>query len=1603
MRKRILFLFLLLSGFCFAQVSVNLQQPPPNQLRAADLWKLTFINSGKSTLQVRLYGTLEEAREGIIVEGNSKSISLPPGMKRITYDDVKNGNVTFKSGKWREAFTRTGNAPSGDYTICIHVKDNSGEEIGSGCIDQRIEIISSPTLNTPTDGDSITVAQTTIFTWLPPMPPPSGQISYKIKIVELAANQSPEIAIQRNPSWFEQSGIRTTMFQYPVSARNFDLNKKYAWTVQCLNANGEGFGENNGNAQQFTFITKEPNHQLRGLSSTSTDTTNTGGGTGTVSVGDTIKAGLNGEFKAIVSQITTEADSSLTGKGRVYINWLMTSVAVEFKKIRVDTTKRLTSGGIVTSESGSTSTSYQAYPKAWAQSLLSGPGVANVVDNTLNWTNDQIDNLVSWTNGLNFGQPQINYKSNIPPPPIPNNALKMPFGLQFNNGNQKLVITEIIFKPNESKINLLAQEQFTKSATVYKLGFAGKYLKIHPNSIDFSSGRVELAEDITIPNITSNPKMKFTFKKGTANVGCYVQWADTGITDISLGLVIKFSRDWLLPVPTSSDTVIATISGNGTSMHDILLTGNLPSCEIVGTNGLKILADSISLDLSDTRNPAGMYFPKNYTDDTTATAKLLWQGLYVKSFALTLPETWKTGANPTHITASDLIIDDFGITMKMAATNVITFQSCKVANLSASLDTLDVSILKGSVTSASAKGLLVLPISKDTVTNTLKYTATFSQASGANNFQIVITPIGPIDADILKGKMTLDPTSNITATISPNSKILNVALNGKFNWDNPDFTPPVASSAFQSLGIKGVKMELGFENVGLTYKNTPTADSLTFSLGSWSFASPQKFLANFPVSIKKIYYKSLSTVATGNANIKELLRGAVMIDIVADLTEDIGGSTTLGAAFAVELNTSTIEFTPKFKGVFIDSIAVHADQPAVKIDGYLKMYEHDNVFGDGFKAALGVTFTAVTLQINALVQFGNTTYLNNNQYYRYWRVEADAKFSPGIPFLTGVGFYGFGGGAYFNMKVDSLVSAANPGTYAYTFIPKKSTFGFMVKTTIGTMPKVETFNADVSLMAQFNQNTHGIELIDFTGNFWIATKLTDRPNAKIYGGVDVSYNFPDKIFNMGANLTINVPNVITTPSPVGFVLNIDGRNNLWYFEFGTPSATKTVDVFGLNLYSYLMFGNDIPMPNGFTQNFINGYSTAIGSPPTIGGNVGSGGVGDKTKTGKGIATGVGIQFDKTYNENIHRGLCRQWSIAADLNVGAELNLAFMDQVGCTGINGYRASGNVGLYFNLTTTINGTSFHPKLCSSVSSNLFTVKLGAWLGGEFPNPVYLYGSVSGTIGVFDDLLHIQFNKSFTYGSSCTGSAVATVNAAQEDKAADLKNKLIQYVTPITHYNFPVTSTINAKYNLTPEQVFDVAENEGDGTIKNRTFKLVITKSLEVQNTNDTWSLKSLQSKLNNVGEYQYYLTIPISVSGTVIQASNQLSTTVTSSLNTNNGNTQIARNGAIRLTSIPSSVPPPPMPNFPNPIPNPINSLVADMEYRFIVTATLMESSPQQVQNTGTMAGRGTGYHTEQLWSPAKTRTGVSVTETKTVLFRTGGMPLVHLNSNTGNLTR
>ncbi len=1395
--------------------------------------------------------------------------------------------------------------------------------------------------------------------------------------------------------------------------------------------------------------------------------------TAIVAVGDTIKAGYNHEFNILVSQVSIDStNNKITGKGNVFVKWLGARVAVQFNEITLDTTRNLLTGKIL-------GESYPApapvYPQAWGEEIIANNNTANTTANNIaNWGNNTVADVINWTNstsgkivtwvnntaGTSINSPTIDPQAPIPTGPLTDNTtpVKFPLGVNFANGDQ-LAITEMVFRPNLSEFNLVVAKNTPPSwqapgEPAQLIGFLARNTKFHPNSVETPPERLELVEDVNIGNM--NNKITFTFiSPANSPNGCYIEWDDDGFSQFGIELESSFTREWLIPSPDDGTRSKATFVSTVQNWDDLVLTGNLQKSEIVDSQAMTIFAGNISLDLSDTINPTNLQsasdFPSNYAGDKT----MLFRGFHMEELTAEMPDCWQTNSNgvPT-ISIYDMIINDTGLTMVAEAVNVAAFRGANVADLIASIDTIHIDIRSSSFHDAYIKGKIGLPVSKaDSIQNPLKYHALFTTATQPPSFQLTIEPTGPIKATLLKGVMELDPTSNIVANVSKNpnyspgnsnskkyKKTFHATLNGNFVWDDVKLGP-----------VKHVNMNLGFQGIEMNYNNVQPNNKFNFNAGTWAFASPQKFLSNFPVTIENIAFNQKST--TGN----QLLHGDLNFDVIFNLSEDIGGQTKLAVEIAIEENpngTGTGKFKPKYISTRINDISIYAHLPAVSIDGTLEFRNDHPVYGNGFKGELEAAFKTPNIGIRALAEFGNTNYLNNGATYRYWRIEAAAKFQPGIPFLPGIAFYGFGGGAFSNMEGSLVENPTDPDTPPYySFEPKKGNLGFQVEATIGAAAKVDSFNADVGLNGQFS-SSNGLINIGFTGDFYIGGPLTpqhEREKAQIKGSVIADYNFPDKHFFMNVDATINTDKIKTLPGqPVKLNVDINGSNNRWHFKFGEPDALNTVSIFNFELYEYLMFGNNISAPSGFTNTFKSGWASVFdGDQPGI--PVGSG-VNNNSALGKGFAFGTGFKFDKEIDFHIWNG----YNVEIDVAAGAELNLSMMQKTGANcdnpskqfGLNGWRANGSIGFYGAVAAGVSkGSKYWP---------LMDIRAGGWLEGKFVNPTYVAGEIRGqaVAGHFTTKIHFlgdckkgcgayhlkhsrqwtsckhpqhhylidkSFQKDFEWGASCLNNAGYSepdntsndTSFTQGDAAEDQSQKLIKYIHPTPSnmiYNFPVTQPISIKFGLNPEEVFDVAEQQQSGTILTRTFKLERTVSLFIDNaddgnyTNISASLSTgrrLLKSTNNIGEELYTET------SNTITATAQMSTALLSSEPSSTGTAQVVN---MQLA------------------PNPTTG-AGIFSNSQLLSATKQEQGILSFPSTSTGSSTGSGsssgsgssgsasyddlpaptppvinhlslnksykiivvatlkeYSNEQ-WVDAKKSNGSSVTETKTKFFRTG----------------
>lgn len=223
------------SGQSPVVVNVRLTQPPPNQLRIADLWKVSLENRSGRPVTIYLHGTAEELSvpDGIIADARSKEFVVQPGSYVVTGRDVQPVDVDEYDKRYYDALLRTGTVPTGEYKVCCEAIDvETGAIVGSDCKYVTVSRLSVPILISPPD-ESEVVEKYPVFTWMASVPPVQGQvINYEITIAEVFGTQTGQDAVARNPAWFKQKDLTRTILQYPISSRGFEVGRKYAWMIR---------------------------------------------------------------------------------------------------------------------------------------------------------------------------------------------------------------------------------------------------------------------------------------------------------------------------------------------------------------------------------------------------------------------------------------------------------------------------------------------------------------------------------------------------------------------------------------------------------------------------------------------------------------------------------------------------------------------------------------------------------------------------------------------------------------------------------------------------------------------------------------------------------------------------------------------------------------------------------------------------------------------------------------------------------------------------------------------------------------------------------------------------------------------------------------------------------------------------------------------------------------------------------------------------------------------------------------------------------------------------------------------------------------------------
>ncbi len=1098
---------------------------------------------------------------------------------------------------------------------------------------------------------------------------------------------------------------------------------------------------------------------------------------GELRVGDVIRIG---HFEAELTSVSG-TPSNLSGEALVRLPWFGIRVRTRFSGISVNTDRQVYSGEL---------RAVQASSSPLSEDL------ANQLGSTLGLSSDQLQAVHALASDV----------SRLVSSFTANQPVEMPVGFDRVIEGQRITVGIIgmVFQPTGARFNAVFVAPLPWLGPGQALGFGVRNVCFSPNGLGRSLD-IYLASDLGYRPSDESWSFNFIAPREArgglpADSGTYVRITCGGFDHLRIAAEVEFPRTWLVPSPDDGRSKVTLrfatrIRRTGDFIADATITPFSPA----GAPGFVLSCERVTVDLSDRDNPAGIVFPPGYTGTTDNS----WRGFFLGRLRMTLPEALQTfSSGPPMVEVTNLLIDGSGLTLDAQVTNVIRYPEGNFGSWGASIDTLGLRLVSSSLQRGWMSGQIKVPVSD----SSLLYRAILRDTVGGIRFEFAIQPRAAINMPLWAASLQLEPSSWVRLEAGGSSGFVAQA----------NFTGQITFG-----GTRDIPLSLGgirFQDMHIQTHQTPYV-----SVGSWAFASPPHSIlappepdggssssggaqsaGGFPVSIREF------TLTSGSRSEGPGVGVRIGVDVnLQGGGNGISGGTTITVWGAFQ---SRSDGPPSFvfSGIDLDSIGVRADLGAVDIRGSVVFYRNDPTYGSGFRGAVQATFVRM-VEVSATVQFGS---ISGPPAYRYWYVDARALITSGIPVFSGVGIYGFGGGAWYNMRregeptsiaptgSDERTTTASTGSagstnsgarYIPTYSPSGETFGCYASITIGTYPSPNAFNCDVRLEVQFVGG--GIHEIRLRGDGWMMAGLLERASAPIRLTADISYNFPARTFHGDFGVSVRLEAVTATGRMVTHF-----APDLWYIKIGDPEGERiAINVLNfIQLQAYFATGMNLPslppIPPEVLE--LTGPIPAPVRPEALG-------------RGDGFLFGARADFAPPELRFLVFYASIRFLIGFDV---ALLNYGAMAQ--CTegrpmGANGWYATGQ--MYARLDASIG--LFVDLWFTSGKFEILGLRVGAALQAGLPNPTWIAGACGGEYSILGGAVRGYCNFRFTLGERCTPlteSALASLEMISDIAPDDGSRDISLFAEP------------TAFFNLEPDRPFALEEMRDDGSTVTKVFRI-------------------------------------------------------------------------------------------------------------------------------------------------------------------------------------
>ncbi|MGA2296693.1 MAG: hypothetical protein ABSG15_03995 [FCB group bacterium] len=1392
--------------------------------------------------------------------------------------------------KWS---TTTQMLPEGDYEFCVKILDINGNVItttGVTCRTAIITIPEPPVLISPTGGITLEYTTTILpqFIWSPiTNPPPGILINYLLKIAPEFNGQDDRTALENNTPLFNkllQPGRLS--YQYMPSDIPFLRYSDaiaYVWQIQALDGNNIPVTRNEGKSEIGKFLINS--NQTLG-SSESKITLIKPDNNGNVSTQNpNFSWTSSGKFssywlKIAKVPINQDVQSSIDNPNNLLFNKLINDSVYTYSasdpqfqdsskdypilgyvwQVSSNATNKLSYNGISTksepwlfTRKSASSTTMNNPTSNDINCNVAAPTVNALSTKTyvknnivklgqfqLTFMDDPVNNAgmlsgnayitIPFLNNINFlvqftalrintndevvsGSAQAKMTDGFPV--VPNTGLNEDQVKQYTDNATKfsqiqalsqvtlpigidnvvksspfvLAITSCVFAPNGAVIDAALRFTLPGLGDGADLCFGGKVC-LNPDGFG-DNKELYLTDDFIFPK--SGSGWTYTFKhKLSTDKGTYISFDKDGFHELNISANVEFPRTWFVPAPDDNTSKVSfSFLTSYSSTNDLIANCSIPNFSPACFKDIEFDVENMYIDLSSATNPTSIIFPDVYIGDKTNN----WQGFYISKAALKLPAMFKSSQGQK-LTGEihNLIIDKSGFT---GNASVLGLPDLNLGGFSATIDTFSTQFLNSSFSTGSIAGKLTLPISPDA----LKYSGTMAISStGNSNYSFNVTTDSPngLSVPMWVAKFNLLPTSSINITSSASGFKAEALLNASITIDSKIGPLPIK---FEAMKVENLKI---------------TPDGLQG--GSFSFGSPQKSLCGFDLSATDIKLVSSGTNKFGLAfDIKSL--------------ELFGSEFTGSTKFTIWGKKSGLSFA--YDSYQLDKISVKGDLICglINLNGELDIYNGDTKFGDGFRGNISAKIMKeikgdITVQFGSKLKSGSTT-----DRFQYWYVDASIVSDAGFPVGPGVGIYGIGGGAYYNMKplsspssVPSSSKTAGTSTLGATSSGAKyepseqTTMGFKAMVLFGIYPTAYPLNGSLSLDITFQQinNNWSVNKLTLTGKAFLCANVTNQGSNLANGTAMIKMDFANKRFEGDFSLNINFIDLITGTASLDILA--DSKLNKWHVYVGDWEHEVGLSIAGLfSVETYFMVGNDLPgglppFPSDVQQIFQQCGKTL----PSVS-------LSDRSKIsqGQGISFGASSKFGGDYSflifyANLHAGL------GFDLNLHDYQGATCKNSSSSLGIDGWYALGQMYAYIDASVGIHIDVWFAE----GDFEIFSGGFAAILQGGLPNPIWGKGAVAGYYRVLDGLISGHCSFEFDFGNQCELEMENPLAIGLISDMQPTGNDVSPFISPVATFNFPIPDG-------NKDNSFEIQMTGSDGNPGPiRTFRIILDEKSITEN---------------------------------------------------------------------------------------------------------------------------------------------------------------------------